>query len=594
MNPAATLRTIGTAVTLVYRSGPKELVVITAASIVTSGAIAGQLLVGRTLLNLLADAGSVDAGDLAPHLVMLGALLMVAALSQAIASELRIPLGEAVYRRTMDEILDVATEVDLEAYESADFYDRLQRASWGSDGESTAIVFGLVSIVSTLVIAAGVIGVLFTVAPVLVPVAILGFVPITVVNVRNNRARHELEHDLTELYRERSYLETVMTERSDAKEVRAYDVATTLRSWHRRLWDRRMKRLRELVRARLILITLGSLVTTSVLVATLSIAVVLAVRGSITIGDAAIAIVGLQRLSGRLQTAGWASGAVHEGVTFLQDFESFRAALPVIREQRPSGTPPVPTVLTVAGLGYRYPGTADDAVRDVSFELRRGQVMAIVGSNGSGKTTLAKMLCGLIPPTTGTIRWDGADIFECDPSLVRAQIAPVFQDYTRFQLTIRQSIGLGDVDRLDDDAAILAAARLAGLHELIDSHETGLDTRLGKEFVAGTDVSGGEWQRLAIARALFRDAPIIVMDEPSASLDPRGEAALLDLLHALGTDRIVIFVSHRFATVRSADVVMVLEQGEVVELGSHDELMKARGLYSDLFLLQAQRYGLVP
>jgi ATP-binding cassette, subfamily B, bacterial len=226
--------------------------------------------------------------------------------------------------------------------------------------------------------------------------------------------------------------------------------------------------------------------------------------------------------------------------------------------------------------------------------LRRGQVMAIVGSNGSGKTTLAKMLCGLIPPTTGTIRWDGADIFECDPSLVRAQIAPVFQDYTRFQLTIRQSIGLGDVDRLDDDAAILAAARLAGLHELIDSHETGLDTRLGKEFVAGTDVSGGEWQRLAIARALFRDAPIIVMDEPSASLDPRGEAALLDLLHALGTDRIVIFVSHRFATVRSADVVMVLEQGEVVELGSHDELMKARGLYSDLFLLQAQRYGLVP
>jgi ATP-binding cassette subfamily B protein len=159
-------------------------------------------------------------------------------------------------------------------------------------------------------------------------------------------------------------------------------------------------------------------------------------------------------------------------------------------------------------------------------------------------------------------------------------------------LTIRQAIGLGEADRLDDTAGIWRAARQVGVDELIDSHPDGLDTRLGKAFTGGTDISGGQWQRLAIARALFRDAPVVILDEPSASLDPRAEAELFDLLQSLGHDRIMIFVSHRFATVRSADVVMVMDQGDIVEMGSHDELMAATGLYRDLFELQASRYGL--
>ena len=218
--------------------------------------------------------------------------------------------------------------------------------------------------------------------------------------------------------------------------------------------------------------------------------------------------------------------------------------------------------------------------------------MAIVGANGSGKSTLAKLLCDLLPPTRGTISWDGVDLADCDPALVRAQIAPVFQDYARYMLTIRQAIGLGDVERLDDEAGIRRAARQAGIDDLIESQPTGSTPASGKVFSGGIDLSIGQWQRLAIARALFRDAPVVILDEPSASLDPRAEADLFDLLHSLCHDRIVIFVSHRFATVRSADVVMVLDQGDVVEMGSHDELMAAGGLYHDLFKLQAERYGL--
>jgi ATP-binding cassette, subfamily B, bacterial len=254
--------------------------------------------------------------------------------------------------------------------------------------------------------------------------------------------------------------------------------------------------------------------------------------------------------------------------------------------------PAPPSVLSVDKLTYRYPGATVDAVHDVSFDLHRGQVMAIVGANGSGKTTLSKLLCQLLQANHGSVSWNGVDLAGCDPSLVRAQIAPVFQDFAQYHLTMREAIGLGDTCRLGDDAAIRTAAARAGMEQVIDYLPNGLETRLGKAFSGGVDFSIGQWQRLAIARALFRDAAVVILDEPSASLDPRGEAELFDLLHLLCSDRIVIFVSHRFATVRSADVVVVLDHGEVVEMGSHDQLLEIGGIYADLFTIQASRYGL--
>lgn len=584
--------TVRLALSIVWASGRGRFLIIIASTIVTSFAVAGQLLVGRTLVDLLADDGGASASDLAPYLAVLGALLIVSALSQAVANELRIPLGEQVYRRAMDEILDVATEVELEAYESADFHDRLQRARAAAGGQSTAVVFGIVTMLSTLVVATGVVLVLMTVAPILVPFAIVGYLPIALVNVRNNRLRYQMEKGLTEVQRERMYVEYLMSDRDEAMEVRAFGIIPTLRRWHGELWDVRLVQLRQLVRRRLVLTTVGALVTTSILVVTLSLALILAGRGSITVGDAAIAIVGLQQLSSRLQSAGAAFGGVHDGVTFLRDFERFRAELPEVRAARPTGAPPAPPLTIVADdLGYRYPGAQTDALRGVSLELRRGQIMAIVGANGSGKSTLAKLLCDLLPPTTGTIRWDGIDVAGCDPSLVRAQIAPVFQDYAQYLFSMRRSIGLGDAARLDDEADIRRAADLVGLGGLIGLHDEALDVRLGKMFTDGVDVSIGQWQRIAIARAMFRDAPVVILDEPSASLDPRAEADLFDLLQSLCHDRTVLFVSHRFATVRSADVVVVLDQGEVVEMGSHDHLMAADGLYADLYNVQADRYG---
>ncbi len=587
------LRTTTLATSLVYHAGRAQFLVILVSSIVMSVAVAVQLLVGRTLLEMLTDDTGVDAGDLAPWLVLLGVLMLASAISQSVSTEMRITLSERVLRLAMGDVLDVAAEVPLEAFEEPAFHDRLQRARMAAGDQSSTVVWGLVTIFTTLVVTIGVVAVLFTVAPVLVPIALLGYIPIAIVNVRNNRARYQLELELTELERDRMYMEFLLTERNEAKEIRSYGLAPTIRGWHHRLWDRRMVRLNDLVRRRLVLSSAGSFITTLVLIGTLSIAFVLAARGTISIADAAVAIVGLQQLSSRVQSLGTAFGSVHEGMVFLRDFEQFRAELPVLRERRPTGVPPSPPhTIAVENVSYRYPNAEQEAVRDVSFTLGRGQVMAIVGANGSGKSTLAKVLSQLYTPTGGRVTWDGVDTNECDPSLVRSQIAPVFQDFARFYFRIRDGIALGDVDRLDDEVAIRRAATLAGLDEVIAEQREGLDVRLGKLFFDGIDLSLGQWQRLAIARALFREAPIVVMDEPSASLDPRAEAELFDLLQSLGDDRIVIFVSHRFATVRSADVVLVLEQGEIVEMGSHTELMAADGLYHDLFVLQAERYGL--
>ena len=270
-------------------------------------------------------------------------------------------------------------------------------------------------------------------------------------------------------------------------------------------------------------------------------------------------------------------------------------ALPVIRERRPTGLPPDAADRgRSTELGYRYPGASTDAVRSVSFELGRGQVMADrrrqrIGQDDAGQAGVRPAGADEGIDPVGRRRPGG-----CDPSLVRAQIAPVFQDFARYMVTIRRVIGLGDSDRIDDEAGDLGGgpAGRDGGRDRVAAERARHPAREG--LPDGTDLSIGQWQRLAIARALFRDAPVVLLDEPSASLDPRAEAELFDLLQTLCDDRIVIFVSHRFATVRSADVVLVLDQGEVVEMGSHDELMAADGLYHDLFNLQADRYGFTP
>ena len=240
-------------------------------------------------------------------------------------------------------------------------------------------------------------------------------------------------------------------------------------------------------------------------------------------------------------------------------------------------------------MSFEYPGTERPVLRNLNLRLRAGERVAIVGENGAGKTTLVKLLTRLYDPTAGSIELDGVDYRDYDIGQLRKLFGVAFQDHVQFHLTARENVGFGDIDRLEDTGAIMDAVRAAAA-EMVERLPSGLDTMLGRTLADGTDLSGGEWQKLALARAFFRSGAVLILDEPTAALDARAEHALFEQILASSRDRTTIIISHRFSTVRSADRILVLHEGEIVEDGDHGRLMKQNGRYAEMFRLQASRY----
>jgi ATP-binding cassette subfamily B protein len=244
------------------------------------------------------------------------------------------------------------------------------------------------------------------------------------------------------------------------------------------------------------------------------------------------------------------------------------------------------------GVSFAYPGTDRLVLEDVSLELVPGSVVAIVGENGAGKTTLVKLLCGMYRPTRGRILVDGLDLARIRPADWRERLSGAFQDFFRFELVARRSVGLGDVPRLDDDPAVRAAVTRAGADDVVSRLPAGLDTQLGPTWKAGVELSFGQWQKVALARGFMRDHPLVlVLDEPTAALDAETEHALFERYAAAASgDRITILVSHRFSTVRMADFIVVLDGARVVESGTHEALVARGGTYAELYAIQAEAY----
>jgi ATP-binding cassette, subfamily B, bacterial len=290
------------------------------------------------------------------------------------------------------------------------------------------------------------------------------------------------------------------------------------------------------------------------------------------------------------------AGQLYEASLFVEDYLSFLDVGSNLAEKRhvtQETEKPVPPFRELAAdsLTFSYPGSSRPALQNVSVTINAGQVIALVGENGSGKTTLAKLLAQLYEPTSGHIWWDGVDTATYDREEMRKHITIIFQDFTQYRLSARENVALGDHGQLYDSNRIRHAACLAGADSFLSELPEGYETTLGKEFFGGVDLSIGQWQRVALARAFFRDAPFVILDEPTAALDARAEYELFQRIRALLRGRTVLLISHRFSTVRRADRIYVLHKGELVEQGTHEELMTAAGRYSQLFRLQADSYS---
>jgi len=576
---------------LVWAAARRELLVCIGIQLLSGVGVTAQLLLGRSVIAVVVGGGHHHLSDVVPQLIGLGVVSALLGFGVAALRERQSIVAELVERHVQGQIIDVVSEVDLEAFETPAFHDRLRRAKVNAADRSWQAAFGVISLLSGLTSMLGLAVVLVGIQPVILLVVLGTAAPLWLATARNGRATYDFAFGMTALDRERTALQSTLTGQAEAKEVRLFGLAPHLRGRYDRLYARRIAELRRVARLRMrrsLVANGGATIVTLLAVAFL---VQLALTGRISAADAGVAAVAVQQLGSRLRALDGSAGNLHECSLFLDDLVSFLGLRQAVAADRPSDPAPASfRRLAMEGVSFSYPGTARPVLRDVSIEIGGDEVVALVGTNGSGKTTLAKILCGLYAPTSGRVLWDGTDVGRCDPAQVRRGVAAIFQDFVHYELSGRDNVGLGDVGRIDDLSAIRQAARLAGADDAIAGLPDGYDSRLSRAYEGGAELSIGQWQRVALARAFFRDAPFLVLDEPTAALDAEAEHELFESLRTLQRGRAVLLISHRFSSVRSADRIYLLDQGRVAEAGTHAELVALGGRYAELFTRQASAY----
>jgi ATP-binding cassette subfamily B protein len=539
--------------------------------------------------------GQGDSSTLLPaFLALVGVTATLGAINAVLQQQQRL-LSELVSRHTLDEIIDVSTKVPYASFETPVFHDQLARARTSGVYRPIEMVQAVTTLTMSVLTSLGICAVLLHVYPPLVPLVALATLPLLASTLYTSRQVYYFEYALTPHSRERMYLTDLLTERDTAKELRVFGSTRFLQKRYRVLSDERIERLRVFLRKRLVVALSGNFATAVGSALALGSLGLLLTSNRISVASAVTAGIAMQMLASRLSSITGGIGKLIEAGLFLDDYRDFlrlgeeetrsSAAL----ERRAPSTNRFEG-LRLESVSFTYPSTGVEVLEDIDLEIAPGEVVALVGENGSGKTTLVKLICQLYGPSAGRMVWNGSDVAELDPVAVRSRMTVLFQDYIQYHLTARDNIVLGRVDGEPDDAAVIAAARQSGAEGLIERLPEGYDTRLGRQFAGGHELSIGQWQRLALARAIFRGGDFLVLDEPTASLDPRAEHDLFEQMRNLAQGKSVLLVSHRFSSVRSADRIYVMHAGRITESGSHDELMARGGHYAELFRLQAAAY----
>ena len=585
------------ALTFVWDSAP-ILTTITVILIIIQGLLPLGLLY---LTKLVVDtvANSINASDkqaafsqIILLLAFVGGITIVSRISQSL-SQLVSTLQTQRVTDYMEGILhDKSISVDLEYYENAEYYNMLQRAQKDAPNLPSKILNSLAEIgqnsVSLLSIAGlllsfhwGIAGVLFVVG-----------IPTVLVRLNYAKIMYRWERDITPIRRRAHYYSALLTRDRPAKEIRLFNLGHI---FSQRFHELRWQLYREhftLVR-RSSVANLGAQAIAGLIIFTAyGFVIYQTVEGLLTIGDLALYHQAFRR--GQSAFAKVLSGMsdFYEHSLFLNNLYEFLDLKPKIVEPlHPKPFPrPIETGIVFDRVSFQYATTTRQALKEISLTIPPGQTVALVGENGSGKTTLIKLLCRLYEPTAGSITIDGIDIRQFKIAVLRREISVIFQDYMKYHLTARENIWLGDIDLSVDSNNITKAAYHSGADEAIALLPQAYDTMLGKLFDQGEELSIGQWQKIALARAFLRDSQVLVLDEPTSAMDPHAEYEVFQKFRQLIKDQAAILISHRLSTVKMADLIYVMDKGSIIEKGTHDELMHIGGTYAHLFETQAMNY----
>ena len=588
------LRLIPRFLGMVWRVKPAYAAAILSFRVLLAFSPAVQLWIGKLIIDgVLANIGATTPDW--TGLFRLVALELVVALAsdvlQRTSNLLESLLGDLFGNRLSVQIMEHAATLDLENFEDPEFYDSLQRARQQTVGRIglLAVLLGMGQSALSLIT---LLGVLIVFNGWLVLMLVLAVLPSFIGETHFAGLSYSLLYKWTPERRELDYLRYVATSDVTAKEVKLFGLADYFTRKYERLADEFYEANRALSIKRAA--TSGGLTVVSTLgyYAAYVFIIVDTVRGFLTLGELTMLVGTFRQSRGMISGILLRSADMYRQSLFLRDLFTFLEMKP--RTASPEHPVPVPRPIRdgviFENVGFRYPDKEDWALRGVSLRIGANERVALVGENGAGKTTLVKLLARLYDPTEGRILLDGIDLREYDVDELRGMIGVIFQDFVRYDLKVRENIAVGQIDAIGDQPRIVRAAEMSLADGVIAGLESGLDHMLGRRFKGGANLSGGEWQKVGLARAYMRDAQILILDEPTASLDARAEYQVFERFADLTEGRMAVLISHRFSTVRMADRIVVLEDGTVTEDGTHDELLVLSVRYAELFTLQAAGY----
>jgi ATP-binding cassette, subfamily B, bacterial len=585
------------AIHLVWESSPRWTVVSFGLLLVRGILPLGQLYLMKRLIDTLTLGVTTGASDrtLQAALLWIGVAALISIFSDgcsALGKLTQTIQTEAVSDRVHHLLHTKSIQVDLQYYENTDYYNTLHRAQEQATYRPQMVLSGLLQVGQSSLSLLGILALLAALNWIVPLLLLVATIPGILIRFKYTGKAYGRISSWTERERQSDYFHTLLTTQPSAKEIRLFNLGHLFSQWFQTLRTsiRREKIQLTTQQSSIDLITQSS--------ATIAVAVACGItahqtiQGIITLGGFVMYYQAFQRGQGFLRELLSHLVSLYENSLFLQDFYQFLDLNPTIIE--PEDPQPISATwksgIRLENVSFNYAHSQRSVLKNINLTIAPGEVIAIVGANGAGKSTLIKLLCRLYDPTEGKITLDGVDLRHYSTRDLHRQISVLFQDYIQYQLTVSENIWLGDIEVEPTTERIWEAARAAGADGTIDRLPEGLDTRLGNWFEHGEELSIGQWQKIALARAFLRDAQLVILDEPTSALDPHAEAEVFDRFRQLVKGRTAIVISHRLSTVKMVDRILVLSDGQLAEYGSHDELMQQEGLYAQLFTTQAQHY----